>query len=242
MKLQRWSPRGPCEARYARLCHHRRPRNSSSPSPVPWLTGWSSWSAGSKSSSDRQRQHHHRRHVRPAPRELRDRTRCQADCYPHGAQLIEIHALHAGEREKETATKSGEHRRKKGRQPPVTVASLRLSLRPSTGLNCPFQPQSLGRVRDPVRIAEGPRPRHGSNAGHRSGVAGVDARRATPPDPRLARWGLASCCQLDPSHPAEFGDPELRLFCMHDMLRFATFSGVFEIMASHLFFTQVIDG
>src|SRR5271157_4276241 len=43
---------------------------------------------------------------------------------------------------------------------------------------------------------------HGSNAGHSSGVAGVDARRATPPDPRLARWGLASCCQLDPSHPA----------------------------------------
>src|SRR5271157_1445303 len=26
--------------------------------------------------------------------------------------------------------------------------------------------------------------------------------RATPPDPRLARWGLASCFQLDPSHPA----------------------------------------
>jgi len=43
---------------------------------------------------------------------------------------------------------------------------------------------------------------HGSNAGHSSGVAGVDARRATPPDPRLARWGLASCCQFDPSHPA----------------------------------------
>src|SRR5271157_2560120 len=43
---------------------------------------------------------------------------------------------------------------------------------------------------------------HGSNAGHSSGVAGVDARRATPPDPRLARWGLAGCRQLDPSHPA----------------------------------------
>ena len=33
------------------------------------------------------------------------------------------------------------------------------------------------------------------------GVAGVDARRATPPDPRPPRWGLAGCCQLDPSHP-----------------------------------------
>src|SRR5271157_5661207 len=44
--------------------------------------------------------------------------------------------------------------------------------------------------------------RHGSNAGHSSGVAGVDARRATPPDPRLARWGLAACRHLDPSHPA----------------------------------------
>jgi hypothetical protein len=43
--------------------------------------------------------------------------------------------------------------------------------------------------------------RHGSNAGHSSGVAGVDARRATPPGPR-ARWGLAGCRQLDPSHPA----------------------------------------
>ncbi len=59
--------------------------------------------------------------------------------------------LPAGE-EKETATKSGEYRRKKRRQPPVTVASLRLFLRPSTGPNRPFQPQSLGRVRDPVRI------------------------------------------------------------------------------------------
>src|SRR5271157_6500051 len=43
---------------------------------------------------------------------------------------------------------------------------------------------------------------HGSNAGHSSGVAGVDAGRATPPDPRLARWGLARCCQFDPSYPA----------------------------------------
>jgi len=38
----------------------------------------------------------------------------------------------------------------------VTVASLRLFLRSSTGPNRRFQPQSLGRVRDPVRIAEGP--------------------------------------------------------------------------------------
>ena len=33
-------------------------------------------------------------------------------------------------------------------------------------------------------------------------MAGVDARRATPPDPRPPRWGLAGYCQLDPSHPA----------------------------------------
>ncbi len=38
----------------------------------------------------------------------------------------------------------------------VTVASLRLFLRSSTGPNRPFQPQSLGRVRGPVSIAEGP--------------------------------------------------------------------------------------
>jgi hypothetical protein len=42
----------------------------------------------------------------------------------------------------------------------------------------------------------------GTNAGYTSGVAGVDARRATPPDPRLPRRGLAGCRQLDPSHPA----------------------------------------
>ncbi len=45
------------------------------------------------------------------------------------------------------------------------------------------------------------KPWHGSKAGYSSGVAEVDARRATPPDPRPPRWGLAGCCQLDPSHP-----------------------------------------
>jgi hypothetical protein len=38
----------------------------------------------------------------------------------------------------------------------VNVASLRLFLRSSTGPNRAFEPQSLGRVRDPVGIAEGP--------------------------------------------------------------------------------------
>src|SRR5271157_3376793 len=38
----------------------------------------------------------------------------------------------------------------------VNGASLRLFLRSSTGPNRAFEPQSLGRVRDPVRIAEGP--------------------------------------------------------------------------------------
>src|SRR5208282_4513095 len=59
------------------------------------------------------------------------------------------------EKGKERATKFGEYRRKKRRRPPVTVASLRLFLRSSTGPSRRFQPQSLG-VRDPVRIAEGP--------------------------------------------------------------------------------------
>jgi len=49
-----------------------------------------------------------------------------------------------------------------------------------------------------VRIIFGP----GSKAAYTSRVAGVDARRATPPDPRLPRWGLAGWRQLDPSHPA----------------------------------------
>src|SRR5271157_6238036 len=64
--------------------------------------------------------------------------------------------LNRFEKEKETATKFGEYRRKKRRQRPVTVASLRLFLRCSTGPNRAFEPQSLGGVRDPVRIAEGP--------------------------------------------------------------------------------------
>ncbi len=38
----------------------------------------------------------------------------------------------------------------------MNVASLRLFLRSSTGPNRAFEPQSLGRVRDPVGIAEGP--------------------------------------------------------------------------------------
>src|SRR5271166_1881360 len=38
----------------------------------------------------------------------------------------------------------------------ANVASLQLFLRSSTGPNRAFEPQSLGRVRDPVRIAEGP--------------------------------------------------------------------------------------
>jgi len=37
-------------------------------------------------------------------------------------------------------------------------------------------------------------------------VAGVDARRATPPDPRPPRWGLAGSCQLDPSHTTASGN------------------------------------
>ncbi len=45
-----------------------------------------------------------------------------------------------------------------------------------------------------------PKMRHGSKPGYSSGVAGVDARRAAPPDPRPPRWGLAGCCPLDPSH------------------------------------------
>ncbi len=53
-----------------------------------------------------------------------------------------------------------------------------------------------------LRAAAARKLRHGSNARHSLGVAGADARRATPPDPRLVRWGLARCCQLDPSHPA----------------------------------------
>ena len=55
-----------------------------------------------------------------------------------------------------TATKSLENQIWRTQRVQVNVASLRLFLWSSTGPNRRFQPQSLGRVRDPVRIAEGP--------------------------------------------------------------------------------------
>ena len=73
-----------------------------------------------------------------------------------GAQTLAASGLRDFRVPFETATKFGEYRRKKRRQPPVTVASLRLFLRSSTGPNRAFEPQSLGRDRDPVRIAQGP--------------------------------------------------------------------------------------
>src|SRR5271157_5230627 len=59
-------------------------------------------------------------------------------------------------------------------------------------------PTVASRLRPPASACFG----HGSNAGRSSGVADVGARRATPPDPRLRRSGLAGCRQLDVSHPA----------------------------------------
>ena len=64
-----------------------------------------------------------------------------------------------------------------------------------------------GGVGDP-RPTVGSRRRRGQEVGKVQkqvtprGVAGVDARRATPPDLRLPRRGLTGCRQLDPSHPA----------------------------------------
>ena len=43
--------------------------------------------------------------------------------------------------------------------------------------------------------------RHGSNAGHSSGVPGVDARRATPPDPRLRAGGSLAVSSPTPATP-----------------------------------------
>jgi hypothetical protein len=55
-----------------------------------------------------------------------------------------------------TATKSGESNLENTERVQVTVANLRLFLRSSRGPNRGFEPQSLGRVRDPVKIAEWP--------------------------------------------------------------------------------------
>ena len=43
--------------------------------------------------------------------------------------------------------------------------------------------------------------RHGSNAGHSLVVAGVDARRATPPDPRLCAGGSLAVASSTPATP-----------------------------------------
>jgi len=53
-------------------------------------------------------------------------------------------------------SKSDSHQIWRTQRVQVNVASLRLFLRSSTGPNRVFESQSLGRVRDPVRIAEGP--------------------------------------------------------------------------------------
>ena len=55
-----------------------------------------------------------------------------------------------------TATKSGESDLKNTESTSKRGKPTIVSFRSSTGPNPAFEPQSLGRVRDPVRIAEGP--------------------------------------------------------------------------------------
>ena len=43
------------------------------------------------------------------------------------------------------------------------------------------------------------------------GVAGVNARRAAPPDRKIPRWGLAGFRHLGPSHAARVTGEEIRL-------------------------------
>ena len=52
--------------------------------------------------------------------------------------------------------------------------------------------------------------RHGSNAGHSSGVAGVDVRRATPLDPRLARRGSLAVASSTPATPPLLSPAKIR--------------------------------
>jgi hypothetical protein len=72
--------------------------------------------------------------------------------------------------------------------------------------------------------------RHGSNAGHSSGVAGVDARTAPPRDPMLMRWGLAN----SPSS-ASGATWKMSPFYIRKMLRKATFSQVFDDFENRAF-------
>jgi len=82
---------------------------------------------------------------------------------------------------------------------------------------------------DPVR-----RQRHRRSVVPSHGPVARDQRRT------LVAVGIHSPLATRHSPPAlpdsEFGDPELGPLCMHDMLRNATFCGVFEIMEARLFF------
>src|SRR5271157_1249246 len=72
-------------------------------------------------------------------------------CIRPSTAIIEMHReVKGGE------VKGDSHQIWRTQRVQVNVASLRLFLRSSTGPNRAFEPQSLGRVRDPVRIAEGP--------------------------------------------------------------------------------------
>ena len=75
----------------------------------------------------------------------------QASCSQRGAMMT------FGERIRELREVKGDsHQIWRTQRVQGNVASLRLFLRFSTGPSHAFEPQSLGRVRDPVRIAEGP--------------------------------------------------------------------------------------
>jgi hypothetical protein len=57
---------------------------------------------------------------------------------------------------------------------------------------------------------------HGSDGDDSSWVAGVEPGRAKPPDPGLARRGLARRGGLDPSHPVFVTSKVLTLNDAHD--------------------------
>src|SRR5208282_4931181 len=93
----------------------------------------------------------------------------------------------------------------------VNGASLRLFLRSSTGPNRAFEPQLLGRVRDPVRIAEGPTAIDAATQAATSAsvcgwltscsqaVGGAD-RAAQSLVPGQRRWPPMSCQPSSPSN------------------------------------------
>lgn len=72
-----------------------------------------------------------------------------------------------------------------------------------------FQDAVKSIVKSRVATPRNQKSRHGSKAGYSLGKAGIDARRATPPDPTPPRRGAPAVAGSTPGHPAVSGNHRL---------------------------------